>query len=349
MNVTRAQQGRPQGDDTPEFRLPTRSVRPEVEVLEQARVRIRAAQGAVGQARAAGAAAVEAKADAELLRRRLPVAITGAELAMQAVRVLRGMSPETLWHAGRRSLAAERARRAVRLSTALAERDELVARIADLESRARKLRAESLRHRAAAAALPRLLDQAADCLRRSGGPAAEALAAAEAGLEPVLRRESELDEAVRWVTWAQAHVDDALERLRSAGPGAVADPFGLPCGERDGRTGAEDGPAGGGAGARIVLGEVRDVFGALCRALDDLGVHRDELAVPQLPDDLLPWFEGTAPDQGGQQQVTAALASCGPAVTGLADLLLRLRSDHATTRKVLQSRRAHWCALLRGE
>ncbi|HET9657605.1 MAG TPA: hypothetical protein VFP72_19800, partial [Kineosporiaceae bacterium] len=114
MNGTRAQQGRQPGDDTPELQRASRSVRPDDEVLEQVRARIRAARGAAEQARAAGAAADEAQAEAELLRRRLPVVIAGTEQAMQAVRVLRGMSPKALWHAGRRSLAAERARRAVR-------------------------------------------------------------------------------------------------------------------------------------------------------------------------------------------------------------------------------------------
>jgi hypothetical protein len=320
------------------------------QALEQARARLRAARGAAERARAEAAAAEQARTEAALLRRRLPVVIGAAEQAMQRSRSLRRMTADAVWHAGRRRLASERARRAALLRAALAARDALAARIADVEAQAREHGEQALRLRAEAAALPRLLDQAADCLRRAGGPMAEALLVAEAGLAPVVRRESDLDEAVRWVAWAQLHVDRALDQLGLTRSDLA--PGDLP------RTGAaiSDEPVredlfGVGSrteAVRIVLATVRDVFGVLCRALDDLGVHHDGLTVPDLPADLDPWFDGLPADPVARLRVGGALQDCERASARLSGLLDRVRDDHAATRRVLQSRRTHWLALLRG-
>jgi hypothetical protein len=333
MNVTRVPQ-ETQGEHGDQGQRPGQSpaeqphaaqpitVQPDSDVLEQVRARIRAAQGAAAQARQVGVRAEEALADAELLRRRLPVVAAAAERGLRSVRILRGVTPVSLWYAGRRGLAAERGRRSQELRTALAERDELVAQIADQDARARDLRAESLRLRASASALPRLLDEAAACVRRSGGPAAETLAAAEAGLEPVLRREADLDQAVRWLRWAQLHLWAALDRA-------------------GGRSRTE--------GAREALVAAAEVLGVLVQALTDLGVSIEPLAVP----DLEPWPAGGATDRATDgerpERVGAGLAGCARAAGELGVLLARVEGDHAATRRVLDSRRAYWCALLRGE
>jgi hypothetical protein len=327
------------------------------EVLEQVRSRLRAARNAAQEARRVASAADEALGDAELLRRRLPVVTAAAEQALRSVRIARGITPVSLWYAGRRELAAERGRRSARLRAALAERDALVARIAEQEGRARDLRAESLRLQATASGLPRFLDEAAVNVRRLGGPDAEALIAAEAGLEPVLRRESDLDQAVRWVRWAHLHVGTALDRLGDARtPDGYRDYFATADEETVHATGrllSHDAVGGPTArrieAARQALAGVRDVLSVLGQALGDLGVGTDPVTDPQLPTDLEPWFTGAAADPAAQARVTAALEACEQVSVRMATLLERVEGDHAATRRVLESRRAHWCALLHGE
>ena len=323
MNVTRAPQDT-QGEQGEQGERPDQPYAGQLDtdVLEQVRARIRAAQGAAAHARLVGVRADEALADAELLRRRLPVVAAAAERGLRSVRILRAVTPVSLWYAGRRGLAAERGRRSQEWRTVLAERDELVAQIADQDARARDLQAESLRLRASASALPRLLDEAAACVRRSGGPAAETLAAAEAGLEPVLRREADLDQAVRWLRWGRVRLWAALDRAA-------------------GRSRTE--------GAREVLIGAEEVLGVLVQALTDLGVGIEPFTFANLE----PWPTGEITDQaedGGRlEQAAAALDACERAAGELGVLLARVEGDHAATRRVLESRRAYWCALLRGE
>lgn len=325
------------------------------ESLERTRARIRAARGAAQQARVATARADETLTEVELLRRRLPVVAAAVEQAGRSVRAVRRVGPGTLWYAGRGELAAERERRGARLRAALAERDDLLARIAGRECRARDYRAESLRLRATAAALPRLLDEAAGQVHRTGGPLAQALSAAEAGLEPVLRREADLDQAVRWIRWSRVHVGDALDRLGTARTGAgYRDYFRLPEGHAvTGHLLGDDGLAGWpdrrAEAARQALCGVRDVLTVLVRALAELGVTTEPLTVPDLPVDLHAWFADPVADSSRGERVTSALDACERAATGLAELLQRVEGDHAATRRVLEGRRAHWCALLRGE
>jgi hypothetical protein len=54
-------------------------------------------------------------------------------------------------------------------------------------------------------------------------------------------------------------------------------------------------------------------------------------------------------DPAKQARVITALEACERATTEVATLLERVESDRTATRRVLESRRAHWCALLRGE
>lgn len=368
MTVTRAPQGnQPQAERLADEQLRGDELRGEQvrrvpaptceEVLEQVRARIRAAQGSAEQARQVCASADEALADAELLRRRLPVVTSAVEQAWRSVRALRAVTPAALWYAGRRRLAAERASRSAALGTALAGREVLVTRIAEQEARARDLRAQSLRLQADASGLPRLLDEAAAYVRRVGGPAAESLAAAEAGLEPVLRREDDLDQALRWVRWAQRHLGRSLDRLGDsrtrAGYGEYFTAAGAETALATGRLLGHDHPADGSAvrrieAARQALAGVRDVLAVLCQVLGELGVSTDPLIVPEVPDDLEVWFGTAADDPDRQARVTGALEACERVTAQITTLLERLEEDHAATRRVLDGRRAHWCALLRG-
>ncbi len=343
MSVTRAEQGRHESpDDDLRGPVPAATARPRTpqapvgdEALERVRARIRAASGAAEQARLAAVRADETRAEASLLRERLPGVVGKGERAGRSVRALRRWGPTSLWLTLRRRRAAEQARRAGALWAALAERDELAARIGEREARAQEYRLEALRLRAHAAALPRLLDQAADHVHRAGGPAAEALAAAEAGLEPVLRREADLDHAVRWIRWARVHVDRSLRRSEVGGPRRPdrrADPACHPS-----------------EATRRTLETVRDVFAVLGRALEDLGVGRVPLTVPDLPADLGTWFAKAVGDREREERVAAALMDSARGATLLAEVLRRTEADHTATRRVLDSRRAHWCALLRGE
>jgi hypothetical protein len=327
-------------------------------MLEQVRARIRASQGAARQARLAGAGADQALADAELLRRRLPVVTSAAAQARGSVRLLRGITPVSLWYAGRRDLAGERARRSTQLQAALAEREVLAALIAEQDAKARQLRAESLRLRATASALPRLLDEAAACMRRTGGPAAEALAVAEAGLEPVLRREANLDQAVRWVRWAQQHLGTAMDRLgdgrtwagyRDYFSGSADEVVQVTTGRLLGHD-AVRGPALRRVeAARQALAGVRDVLAVLAQALGDLDVSTDPLVIPDLPADLEPWFTGLPGDVERQARVTAALETCEQLTGQVTALRERIEGDRMATLQVLDGRRARWGALLRGE
>jgi hypothetical protein len=327
------------------------------DALERVRDRIRASQGAAKQARRTAALADEALSDVELLRRRLPVASSAAERARRSVRALRRVTPVSLWYAGRRELTAERARRSATLRSALAEREALATRIAEQVARARDLRAKSLRLRATASGLPRQLDEAAAYLRRAGGPAADSLAAAEAGLEPVLRRESDLDQALRWVRWAQLHLETSLDRL---GDGRTLVSYGQYFVAAEGETVPATGwllchDAVGGLAVRRIeavrqtLAGVRDVLTVLNQALGDLRVNIEPLTVPDVPADLEVWLTGAAGDPDRQARVISALEASERAAVQVATLLERVEGDYATTRRVLDSRRAHWCALLLGE
>lgn len=316
--------------------------------LEQVRARIRAAQGAVEEARRAAAAAAEAGADAALLRRRLPVVTAAADDARRGLRGLQGIRPASLWYGVRGSLGHRRAGRTDELAAALAERDALVVRISEQLQRVEALRTEAARHRAAAAALPRLLDEAASFLRVAGGPAAEALVAAEAGLDPVLRREADLDQAARWTRWAQLHVEAALDRLGPARTWGSYDAYfaALPfvsVTEAGARVEA----------ARSALAGVRDVLTVLRQALDDLGVAADAVLLGGLtldvPGDLDDWFADVSHNPVRQAQVAAALEEAERYAAIVVELRDRVYDDHASSRKVLQVRRAHWCAVLRGE
>ncbi len=332
--------------------------------LEQVRARIRAAGGAAEQARRSAAAANQLASEVELLRRRLPVVAAAAQRANHSARALQGRYPRSIWFALRGRLAVERARRSALVQSALAERWVLTSRIAEQEAEARALREEAARLRSAAAALPRLLDEAATCVRGMGGTEAETLLAAEGGLEPVLRREADLDHAVRWTRWAQAHVSAALDRLGPArtfttydffrydtaflpaGPNGAPSTGGLAAGLPAGAAGT---PGERAAAARAALGGVRDVLAVLVQALTDLGVGMDEVAVPSIPDDLGEWFDDLdGPASPARQAVADALTGSELVAVQLAALGERIGADRAATRAVLQARRAQWCSILRG-
>jgi len=180
---------------------------------------------------------------------------------------------------------------------------------------------------------------------------------AEAGLEPVLRREADLDQVVCWVCWAQQHLGAAMDRLGDGRTWA---------GYRDYFSGSADevvqvsgrllghdavrGPAVRRAeAARQALAGVRDVLAVLAQALGDLEVSTDPLVIPDLPADLEPWFTGLPGDVDRQARVTAALETCEQLTGQVAALLERIEGDRAATLQVLDSRRARWGALLRGE
>ncbi len=316
--------------------------------LEQVRARIRAAGGAAEQARRSAEAADRLEADAELLRRRLPVVASAADQARRHARSLRGGRPAALWLAVRGQLAGERSRRAAQLQAALAAHCVLAQQIGEEEAEARALRAEVARLRSVASALPRLLDQAAACVRGQGGAPAEALAAAEGGLEPVLRREADLDQAMRWTGWAQAQLAKALDRLGAARTFTRYDGF-L---DADGVAGRGDGaPLGDrSAASRAVLTAVRDVVDVMMRALADLEAPVEGIGDPTFLTGLETWFEAldTTADAPARERITDALARCEQLAAEVAGLRARVSVHHAATRRVLEARRAQWCLILRG-
>lgn len=319
--------------------------------LKQARVRIRAAGEASERARRASTDAARLDADNAVLRGQLPIVATTVQQAISAARTIRGRRATSAWYALRGRLVAERARRAAALQEAIAERGTLAGRIAEQDAEARALREEAARLSSAAAALPRLLDEAAACLRRVGGSEAEALEAAEGGLEPVLRREANLDHALRWTRWAQKHVDGALDRLGPARTFTRYDyylpyPLGDTSFLHDSGSGAEDERV---AAARAALAGLRDVLAVLVQALTDLGVGTDGVDVPEIPVDLSVWFDHLdGPTSPASRSVTDALAAGEQVAVQLVALRERIAADHAATRRVLQTRRAQWCAILRG-
>jgi hypothetical protein len=91
------------------------------------------------------------------------------------------------------------------------------------------------------------------------------------------------------------------------------------------------------------------VLAVRCRVLGDLGSGTEPVTVPQLPADLEFWFTGLSAGPAEQAQVIAALEACERVTTEVVALMERVESDRAATRRVWEGRRAHWCALLRGE
>ena len=317
------------------------TARPE---LTEVRERLRVATEATEGIRRSTAMVARLETELRLLRSRVPAVLAVVDRARREQRALAGTRPGVARYLLRGRLGPERERRAEVLRDALAQQRTLETRIAERRSEVTALQREAARLRSSAATLPRLFDEVAACLHRDGGTAAEELTAAEAGLEPVLRREAELDQAVRWAGWARVQVDRALDRL---GPGRTFT-------EYDGYLGgatdcATDGTDTRAPAARATLSGVREVVSVLERSLADLGVAAEEVHPPELPDDLDVWFTHLDDPTGRiPGRVAQALADCERVTVQLVALRERLHADHTATVRVLQARRAQWCTILRG-
>lgn len=312
--------------------------------LTEARERMRTATEAAEAIRRSTVTVARLEAELRLLRRRVPAVLAVVDQARHEQRALGGARPGVARYLLRGRLGFERERRAEVLRDALAQQRALEARIAERRAEVMALRREIARLRPSAATLPRLFDEVAACLRRDGGTAAEELTAAEAGLAPVLRREADLDQAVRWAGWARVQVDRALDRL---GPGRTFTEYdGYLSGATDCATDRTDTRV---HAARATLSGVREVVSVLERSLADLGVTADEMYPPELPDDLDVWFTHLDDPTGRiPGRVARALADCERVTGQLVALGERLRVDHTATVRVLQARRAQWCTILRG-
>lgn len=175
--------------------------------------RIRAAETAMVKARQTAAAAVDAVGRVTRLRQQLQVVDAAAVQAEQDALVLAGWRAGTLGLRMSGRLRRERWVQQQRVTAARTEVDRVVTALAEAEGRVADLHQQVREQQSLAAALPRLLDIAAGCIRAGGGPTGEALIAAEAGLDPVLHREAELAGVLRLAYRAQQRLTVAREQL----------------------------------------------------------------------------------------------------------------------------------------
>jgi hypothetical protein len=288
-----------------------------------------------------------AQVEAELrpYQERLPDVIALVDRARREERNLDRLIPDKIRYSLPGRLGIERERRADLFREALVEQLELDTRIAERTERLRALRARAAELRPRAVALPRLLDEVADCLYRLGGPAADELRAAEAGLDPASRREADLDRAVRWIDWAGRQIDRSMQRLGRGRTFTEYDGYF----EGAGGSGLEEMPLRVRA-AREALTGVREVLDTVTAALAELGVHNEDLESCDLPEDVDGLFAEMIDPRGETaERITRILAECERLPRILDDLGERIRGDHRATLRVVQERRARWSSILRGE